>query len=87
MYRVQLLDTASKDLAGLDKPVARRIVERIYWLAENLKDVSPEALTGHLQGLFKLRVGDYRVVYQLLHEEQVIMIHMIGHRRAIYRKR
>jgi len=46
-----------------------------------------EALTGDLEGLFKLRVGDHRVVYGLLHEERSIIIHMIGHRREIYRRR
>ena len=87
MYRVHLLDAASKDLARLDKPVARRIVERVHWLAENLEDTTLEALTGELDGLFKLRIGDYRVVYELIHDEQLIMIHAIGHRREIYRKR
>jgi mRNA interferase RelE/StbE len=37
--------------------------------------------------LFKLRVGDYRVVYELIHEEQVVMVHAIGHRREVYRRR
>ena len=87
MYRVHLLDAASKDLARLDKPVARRIVERVHWLEENLEDTTLEALTGELDGLFKLRIGDYRVVYELIHDEQLIMIHAIGHRREIYRKR
>ena len=87
MYRVHLLDAASKDLARLDKPVARRIVERVHWLEENLEDTTLEALTGELDGLFKLRIGDYRVVYELIHDEQLIMIHAIGHRREIYRRR
>ena len=87
MYRVRLLDTASKQLAVLDKSVARRIVERVQWLAENLADANLEALTGEFEGLFKLRVGDYRVVYELIHGEQLVMIHAIGHRREIYRRR
>ena len=87
MYHVRLLDTASKQLAVLDKSVARRIVERVQWLAENLADANLEALTGEFEGLFKLRVGDYRVVYELIHGEQLVMIHAIGHRREIYRRR
>jgi mRNA interferase RelE/StbE len=87
MYRVRLLDAASKDLAKLDKPVARRIVKRVHRMAENLKDADLEALTGDFEGLFKLRVGDYRVIYELIHGEQLIMIHAIGHRREIYRRR
>ena len=87
MYRVRFLDTASKQLAVLDKPVARRIVERVQWLAENLADANLEALTGDFEGLFKLRVGDYRVVYEPIRDEQLIIVHAIGHRREIYRRR
>ena len=87
MYRVRLLGGASKDLAKLDKPAARRIVGRLHWLAENRKDASLEVLAGEFEGLFKLRVGDYRVVYELLREEQLILVHAIGHRREVYRRR
>jgi mRNA interferase RelE/StbE len=86
MYRVRLLDAAAKELGKLDKSVARRIVERVSWLAENLKSVHLKALTGEFEGLFKLRVGDYRVIYELIHSEQMIIVHVIGHRREIYRK-
>ena len=87
MYRIRLLDTASRSLAKLDKPVARRIVDRLYWLAEHLVEADLEALTGEFEGMFKLRVGDYRVIYELLYEERLIVIHTIGHRREIYRTR
>ena len=74
-------------MARLDKPVGRRVVERINWLADNLDEVGTEALAANLAGLFKLRVGDYRVLYEVLHGERLIVIHAIGHRREIYRKR
>jgi mRNA interferase RelE/StbE len=63
MYRVRLLDAASKDLAKLDKPVARRIVDRVRWLAGNLGEANREALTGEFEGLFKLsgELGDLRL--------------------------
>jgi len=70
----------------LDKPIARRIVRRINWLAENLDDLQPEALAGDLSGFLKLRAGDYRILYEILREEQTIVIHLIGHRREIYRR-
>ncbi|MGQ0594306.1 MAG: type II toxin-antitoxin system RelE family toxin [Gammaproteobacteria bacterium] len=87
MYRIRILDAAIRELARLDKPVGRRIVERIHWLAANLDEIKPEALTGDLAGLYKLRAGDYRVIYEVVHDEQTIVIHAIGHRREIYRKR
>jgi mRNA interferase RelE/StbE len=75
VYQIRILDAAARDLARLDSAVARRIVNRIRWLVENLDDVKPEALTGDLSGLYKLRVGDHRVVYEILHSEQPIVIH------------
>ena len=87
MYRVRLLDSATRELERMDKPVGRRIVERITWLAANFDDIKPEALTGDLTGLQKLRVGDYRVIYEVLHTERTVLIHAIGHRRELYRRR
>jgi mRNA interferase RelE/StbE len=86
MYQIRIQDVAVLKLARLDPAVARRIVNRIRWLAENLGNVKPEALTGDLSGFYKLRSGDHRVVYEILHSEQIIVIHLIGHRREIYRK-
>jgi len=86
MYHIRILEEASRELARLDKSVGRRIVERINWLSEKLNDIRPEPLRGNLIGLYKLRIGDYRVIYQILHDEKTIIIHAIGHRREIYRK-
>jgi mRNA interferase RelE/StbE len=81
------LDAAARELARLDRPIGRRVVERVKWLAANLDDLSPDALTGDLAGFYKLRVGDYRVLYEILKDEQIIVIHKIGHRREVYRGR
>jgi mRNA interferase RelE/StbE len=85
-FRARLLDAAVRDLARLDRPEARRIVQRINWLASNLCRIRPEALGGDLAGLYKLRVGDYRVIYEVLDGEQMLLVHAIGHRREIYRR-
>jgi mRNA interferase RelE/StbE len=87
VYRVHILDSAARDLARLDKPTGQRVVERIRWLAANFDAARTEALRGNLAGLYKLRVGDCRVIYEVLREEQILLIHAIGHRREIYRKR
>lgn len=86
-YRIRILKTASQDLERLDKPTGRRIAQRIHWLAANLEAIRLEALTGDLAGLYKLRVGDYRVIYEVLWDEETVVIHAIGHRREIYRRR
>ena len=86
MYRVQLLQSAVRDLERLDKSVGARIGQRIKWLAENFDVIEPKRLTGQLAGLYKLREGDYRIIYQVLRKEKTIVIHCIGHRRDVYRK-
>ena len=86
-FRVRLLDAAARDLARLDKPEARRIVQRINWLASNFDTIRPEALSGDLAGFCKLRAGDFRVIYEMLDAEQILLVHAIGHRREVYRKR
>lgn len=86
MHSVRILKEASRELARLDKPNGNRIAERINWLADNLDDIRPEALRGNLVGFYKLRIGDYRVIYEIIHDERTIVIHAIGHRRDIYRK-
>jgi mRNA interferase RelE/StbE len=87
MYRLQIQDRAAKDLRSLDKAVARRIVSRLTWLAENIGSVKRESLAGEFSDFHKFRVGDYRILYHTLDERQVVVIHRIGHRREIYRGR
>jgi mRNA interferase RelE/StbE len=86
MYEIRILDEAVRDLKQLDKAVGRRIVQKISWLAENLDSISKEQLAGNLSDLCKFRVGAYRVLYQVIEDESVLMIHHIGHRREVYRK-
>jgi mRNA interferase RelE/StbE len=84
-YSIRILKPAIRELERLDKNVATRIVGRIDWLSENFPSIKPTALKGELSGLFKLREGDYRIIYQILHKERTLVIHAIGHRREIYR--
>ena len=86
MYQIRIQDSAARELAQLDKQVSRRLVKRIRWLAANVESVKPDPLSGGLAGLYKLRVGDYRVAYEILHSQQIIVVHLIGHRREIYRR-
>ena len=85
MYIVRILKPAIRELEKLDKKVGQRMIKRIEWLAGNLDKINPIALKGDLTGLYKLREGDYRIVYQILRGEKVIIIHSIGHRREVYK--
>lgn len=84
MYEVLFLAQAANDLENLDRPIAHRIMRRIKWLAEHFTAVRPENLTGPLAGLLKLRVGDYRVIYEADREQRTLTVHAVGHRREVY---
>jgi len=49
---------------------------------ENFDDMRHQGLSSNLSGLFKLRIGDYKVIYSF--DDDFITIHQIGHRRDIY---
>lgn len=85
MYRIAILPKAFRSLESLDKPVARRITNRLSWLSENFDDLTPLPLRGGLSGTCKLRIGEWRVICSFDRERRSITIHLIGHRRDIYR--
>ncbi|WP_333086423.1 type II toxin-antitoxin system RelE/ParE family toxin [Microcoleus sp. Pol8_D6] len=68
----------------LAQAVQERIGNKINWLAENFEQITPMPLSANLAGFFKLRVGDYGVIYSFDEDLKVITIHQIGHRREIY---
>jgi len=85
MHDLRILDAAEDDLTRLDLAVAQRIISRIQWLAEHFDEIKPELLTGTLTGFFKLRAGDYRIIYKVRKDANLIVIHRIGHRREVYK--
>lgn len=83
-YSVEYEPEAIADLENLSHVVQARIVSKINWLAENFDQITSEPLAGNLAGFYKLRVGDYRVIYDFNHDKKIIIIDQIGHRREIY---
>lgn len=85
MYEVEFTPDAEADLARLDAPAAQRVLKRLRWLAENFEAIKSETLTGEWQGVFKLHVGDYRVLYTCDRVTRKIVVHFIRHRREVYK--
>ena len=83
--KVLWTEAAIKDLDKIDKPAVRRILKRIAWLASNFEKVTAEPLAGEFKGMFKLRLGNWRIVYSI--EGKTIVIQFVGHRGEIYRTR
>ena len=75
--------SVGKDLAGLGKAEARRILDKIEKELPARADSYP-VLKGQFSGLRKLRVGDYRVIFALLGTQVLVL--RIGHRREVYER-
>lgn len=87
MWQVRYMTGALKSLERLNKPVAEQIFRKTQWLATNFDSLIPESLTGSWKGVYKLRVGNYRVLYTLDKPNHKTMIHKIGRRRDIYKSK
>lgn len=83
-YSVEYEPEAIADLNILTQAVQERVINKINWLADNFDQLTPQPLTAELTGFFKMRVGDYRVIYEFNREKRIIFIDRIGHRRDVY---
>ena len=73
--------SVGKDLAGLGKAEARRILDKIEKELPARADSYP-VLKGRFSGLRKLRVGDYRVIFAILGDQVLVL--RVGHRGEVY---
>ena len=83
-FSIRIKESAAKELRRVARPDRVRIAAAIDRLAE-----TPHlgaALKGDLRGLRRLRVGDYRVVYEVRDEELVVLLVRVAHRRDAYRR-
>jgi mRNA interferase RelE/StbE len=84
MYKIEYTIRALKDIENLPVQVARQISVKLTILANNpFVNQQVKALRGE-RGGYRLRVGDYRVVYYIENEVLIITVVRIGHRKDIY---
>ena len=83
-YTIRVLQAARKALLKLSAADATRIDAKILSLADNPKPSGAEKLKGR-DGSLRVRVGDYRIIYEILDRELVVIVVTIGHRREVYR--
>lgn len=83
-YSVSFEPESIDDLDSISQVVRVRILKKIEWLRVNFEKVSSLPLTGQWSSFYKLRVGDYRVIYEFDIENQLIFVARVGHRREIY---
>lgn len=82
-YTVELERQTLKTLAKLDKTVRRRIQAAIDGLAEEPRPSSAVAVKS-MPGCLRIRVGDYRIIYEVQDHRLVVLVIDLGHRREIY---
>lgn len=83
-YRVEIKNSARKELAALPAAVQRRLDAAILLLAETPRPRGSKKLTTD-EDIYRVRVGDYRIVYQVRDDVLLVLVVRIGHRREVYR--
>jgi len=82
-YKIIIAEQAIKALGKLPGKIRRQISEKIDALVNNPRPAGTEKLQG--ANLFRIRSGDYRVIYQIKDDVLIILVVRIGHRKDIYR--
>lgn len=83
-YAISYSASAAKVLRKLDRATARRLLEAIEKLTEEPCPPGCVQLKGG-DGEFRIRVGNYRIVYDVNDEQLIVLVLRVGHRREVYR--
>ena len=84
-YAVEVATSAVKALRDLPRTDQRRVAARIDALAEDPRPPGVEKLEG-ADDLYRIRAGDYRIVYRIEDKRLLVLVIRIGHRREVYRR-
>jgi mRNA interferase RelE/StbE len=82
-YSLQILRSAQKEMAKISPGDQQRIREAILRLADDARPAGSRKLTG--LDAWRIRVGDYRVIYEIQDEVLTVLVVKIKHRRDVYR--
>ena len=83
IFSVRIKDSAAKALRKLPQAYRHRLIEAIDRLRET--PTAGGALKGEFAGLRRLRVGRYRIIYEVIEAELVVLVIRIGHRKDVHR--
>ena len=86
IYRVTLTAGAARQLRKLDPPARRRVQAAIELLSSDARPPAATQLVGG-GGEWRVRTGDYRIVYEIHDGELLVLVLAVGHRRDVYRAR
>ncbi len=86
-WSVELTQEAEKDISVLDNSIRRRVILKLDWLEKNFDEILPVVLTADLRDYFKLRVGDWRIFYQVDWRRNIITVRYVDNRSKAYKKK
>lgn len=84
-YDIEIAESAEKILGKIPKKDRSKIIEKIDSLADNPSPMGSIKLHGLKEALYRIRSGDYRIVYSIKKDILTVLVVEIGHRRGIYR--
>jgi mRNA interferase RelE/StbE len=85
-FKIEWKQSAKKELKKLDKQIIPRILQAVEDLADNPYSLNSKKLTGS-DSIYRIRVRDYRIIYNIKSSILIIEIIKVGHRREIYRQK
>ena len=85
-YQVLLKKSVYKDLKNINPIYVQRIIEKIKELSTNPFPRDSEKLMGS-ENFYRLRVGDYRVVYQVDNKNKTVIVYYVRHRKTAYKSK
>jgi mRNA interferase RelE/StbE len=83
-YTVTISRPAARDIRGLDDTAQRRVARVINALADNPRPPGVQKLSAE-DGVYRVRSGDYRILYQIVDRQLVVLVVRVRHRREAYR--
>jgi mRNA interferase RelE/StbE len=84
MYQLIFISGLDKDLKKISKADQKRIISKVESLAKDPFPSGYKSLKGNLSEYYRIRSGDYRIIYSVDKEKAIILILKIGHRGSIY---
>jgi mRNA interferase RelE/StbE len=85
-FKIEFTNEAVLSIKKLSKDTKTDVKAKILWLAENSDIIIHKKLKGkYYDEMYKLRIGDYRIIYSLNKKDKQIFIELVGHRKSIYK--
>jgi mRNA interferase RelE/StbE len=83
-YQIEIAPAAQRQIKKLPQPIQERILQRLEGLVIDPRSEGVVKLSG-AEDLYRIRVGDYRIIYAIEDQALLVLIVKVGHRRDVYR--